>query len=226
LASIGDPAAVPALAKRLDDPSLEVRGSACEALTGIGDPAAIPVLMARIDKDWDVHDVVRKALDGLIEDLDARHKALLPVLHGMLCAACLSGFGETAQRLGPFRSVRWFSCPTCGRMAAIGARGVLTGVKRVVAAIDQTMTEPFVIEDETVTVNWLARRSFSDFDSVEIIGADEIDVEKFYVQLRNDADAERRQRYRTMQCRVRRALELRHNTIHNLEAVFGEVVRV
>jgi hypothetical protein len=111
-------------------------------------------------------------------------------------------------------------------MAALRGAGILTDITRVGVVIDSSMSEPYLVSAGVLSVNWLARRALLDFDSVEIISADEVDVEKFYVQLRNDTDAERRQRYKTMQCRVRQALELRHNTIHNLEAVFGEVVRV
>jgi hypothetical protein len=129
-------------------------------------------------------------------------------------------------KIGVMKNARWYGCPACGRVAALGGHNIITGIEFVTATIDRSTSEPHVASDGALNGNWLARRSLFDFDSVEILDADEIDVQKFCVQVRNDTDLERKRRYRTMQCRVSNRLELRENTIRNLSAAFGKVVRV
>jgi HEAT repeat protein len=216
-----------AFARCLGECKLEARVFCCEALARVGNAEVVPTLVKRLDDEsLSVRGSARQALLSLVEAAAAGHRKVERMAGEMLCAADLSRFREETIKLKPFKTMRWFGCPVCGKVAVTGGAGMVTGVKQVVAVIDQAMTDPHVLRDGTLIANWLLHRSLFDFDSVEIVKAKEIDVEKFCVQVRNDTDLERRKRCKTMECRIRAGLELRENTIRNLRAVFGAVVRV
>jgi hypothetical protein len=238
LGELGDARAVGPLVARLYDEDWLIQRAACEALGCIGSAEALLPLADRLsDRWWVTRDAAREALErllgtpvvdrtNLLQALAAIHQRTQSAANDMLCARCLLRFKETARKLGSLKTTRWFGCPSCGRMAVVGATHTLARIRRVLVVLDTSMIEPHVAKDGVLTANWLLRGSLFDFDSVEFVDAAEIDIDKFCVQVRNDTDLERKRRYKTMQCRVSNRLELRENTIRNLSAAFGEVVRV
>jgi hypothetical protein len=223
---------------QLESENWRNRTSACNELGRAGDTRAIASLVPRVDDEdgnvrraacFALHRLLRARItdrDSLAQYLDEAYDQAQGTARETFCTMCLCRASEVKLRLTLLRTCRYFACPKCGRAAVVGGGEVLAGVKQVVAALDKAMHEPLVARNGTLTANWLACRSLFDFDSVEIVKAREIDVEKFCVQVRNDTHPDRKKRYKSMQCRVRNRLKLRENTLRNLSAAFGEVVRV
>jgi hypothetical protein len=93
-----------------------------------------------------------------------------------------------------------------------------------VAVLDAGMAETVIKDGETIRVNWLLRRELFDFETVEIIQADDEAVERLAVQIGNDTDPLRRPRYPEMTCTVAPTCPLSENTIRILQRTFGQIV--
>jgi hypothetical protein len=88
------------------------------------------------------------------------------------------------------------------------------------------MAQEWVVQQDIVQVNWLARRSLFDFNEVMIIQATDEEVERFAVQVGNDTDPYRRTRYKQMLCMVSTACSLSPNTLRILQHTFGRVEEI
>ena len=93
----------------------------------------------------------------------------------------------------------------------------------IIAVLDSRMTAAQGEQDDTLRVNWLARRTIFSFDAVEIVRATDEEVERFAVQVGNDTDPARRNCYQTMSCRVFPDCTLSDNTLRILQRTFGQI---
>lgn len=134
-----------------------------------------------------------------------------------LCPDCLVSFEAYDVSLSWWRSLTFYGCRQCSR-----SRRFLNG--RVLAVLDNQMTEAWTAgQDRVVRLNWLARREPMDFDEVHIVRADDEDVERFAVQVGNDTDPKRRDRYAHTPCTVAAECCLSPNTLRILERTFSDV---
>jgi hypothetical protein len=119
----------------------------------------------------------------------------------------------------PGPDLHYYGCRSCGQ-----SREFMEWPGQVVAVLDRTMSAEQMEQDGALHVNWLRRRRRCDFDRVEIGQTDEINVERFAIQVANDTDACRRERYKQMVCTVRHEVVLSENTLRILKRTFGQVV--
>jgi len=161
---------------------------------------------------------------SLIAQLNAREslrsiaEVVAPRLNELLCASCLAGLEERERPARDGKTASWFACRICGK-----ARRVLTGVVEAVAVLDKDWEEELAFQEGVVRVNWLKRSALFDFDRVEILRADDYQVERFAIAVGNDTDPQRSSRYHWMPCLVSRGCALSENTLRILRETFGEV---
>jgi hypothetical protein len=78
---------------------------------------------------------------------------------------------------------------------------------------------------DLIRINWLIHRKVFDFDRIEIIQAEEEDIERFAVQIGNDTYEERRRAYKKMLCLVSPKCNLSKNMMWILKERIGLDVR-
>jgi hypothetical protein len=241
------------LIERLDDGDAGVRGAACFALSRVGDPQALePVIRCLGDQNWYVrwaacealgkliesgrraevwrHFVLR-TVDRLVEHLEHVHsdvhQAAFRALESigealdapqLFCGSCLARFQQQDQRLKRVGTVIIPVCRLCGRAA-----DAIPNVTEVIAVLDTEMDEELSCADGVARVSYLKRDAPFDFDRVEIIRAGDYEVERFCIQVGNDADPFRKGRYRKMRCVVAPECRLSENTTRILRSMFGRV---
>jgi hypothetical protein len=88
------------------------------------------------------------------------------------------------------------------------------------------MAEEQVNQDELLRVNWFRRDSLFDFDRVELVQANDEEVERFAVRVGNDTDPVRSPRYGQMACLIGPDCRPSENTWRILQSQFGEVGRL
>lgn len=96
--------------------------------------------------------------------------------------------------------------------------------KGILALLDEHLDKEPFLEDGTLFVNWLSLRKLFDFDRVEVLDASDEDVERFCVQVGNDTDPGRREKYRKMHVLVNRNCGLSDNTMRIMKNLFGTVM--
>ena len=137
-----------------------------------------------------------------------------------ICTQCLTYCtGHTVELGDWFNSVTYFGCRICHQ-----SRGFYNCSQGVTAVLgDNGGTAPVVYENGLLTVNWLEWRKLFDFDRVAIIHATDEQVERFAVQVGNDTDELRRERYPQMDCTVHPDCYLSANSLKILRRTFGRV---
>lgn len=151
----------------------------------------------------------------LLIDVAAETRAALGLypLDQLRCPICLVSFAEH-QLAG---SLIYLGCRLCSQ-----SQTFLEG--RLVAVLDAGMAEMVIKNGETIRVNWLIRRDLFDFETVEIIQADDEAVERLAMQIGNDTDLIRRPRYPEMICTIAPTCSLSENTLRILQRTFGQIV--
>jgi NADH-quinone oxidoreductase subunit J len=98
-------------------------------------------------------------------------------------------------------------------------------MREVVAVLDETWPKEseYNKAQDSLRVNWLKRQEPFDFDWVDIVQADDKDVERFVTQIGNDTDDWRSSRYRQIRCHVAATSDLSENTLRVLRNMFAEV---
>ncbi len=136
----------------------------------------------------------------------------------LLCPHCLAHFYAHRADLPWQFDVTYYGCRLCNQ-----TREFIDCPQGVVAVLDAAWTDAQVLRDGLLQVNWLARRALFDFTMVQIVQATDEDVERFAVQVGNDADLLRRPLFAAMRCVVNPACGLSENTLRILENTFGQV---
>ena len=238
---LGDTRAVEPLIQRLSDLEPIVREAACEALGRLADVRAVEPLIQRVgDKNWYVGQAASQAL-GKLGDVRAvgvlmerlrdhypavyytASRALASIgkaldAHQLFCSSCLARFQRKGLR---FERVGTVSIPVC-RLCERAADAILD-VREVVAVLDAETRQELSCADGVARVSYLKRNAPFDFDRVEIVRASDYEVERFCVQVGNDTDPFRRERYRQMRCLVAPGCRLSENTLRILGSMFGQV---
>ena len=99
-------------------------------------------------------------------------------------------------------------------------------VSKVVLVIDSSMDVLYSRNDDTYFVNWLAHRRRMDFDSVEIGTCSEDFITDFCIEMGNDTDSYRNQKYATASCYLRPGSTLSIKAMNLLRTQFKKVVSV
>jgi hypothetical protein len=136
----------------------------------------------------------------------------------LLCPRCLAHFYAHRADLPWQFDETYYGCRLCYQ-----SREFIECPQGVAAVLDAAWTGTQDLRDGVLRVNWLARRALFDFTVVEIVQATDEDVERFAVQVGNDADLLRRPLYAAMRCIVNPACGLAENTLRILRSTFGSV---
>jgi HEAT repeat protein len=232
LGRLGDTRAVEPLIRRLRDEYLNVRRAACQALGRLGDRRAAEPLVGLLE-DGDEY-VRRRACQALGKLGDAR--AVGPLIERLqdddehvrrAASQVLVELVHKGDSLAAEILIRWLENAGSDVLQAAQVRGkaakAILGIKEVVAVLDTLMGKELSCTDGVARVSYLKRDAPFDFDRVEIVRAGDYEVERFCVQVGNDADPFRRGRYRKMRCVVGRGCHLSENTLRILRSMFGKV---
>jgi hypothetical protein len=133
------------------------------------------------------------------------------------CPNCLALFDRHAVDL-LLISFGYYGCRICGQ-----SQKFLYLPQGSVAVLDAAGREEQIVVEGQLQINWLLRRELFDFNRVEIVRASDEDVERFAVQVGNDTDPFRRQRYQQITCRIGPKCRLSENTLRILRRTFGQV---
>ena len=194
----------------------DLRNVASRLLIQIGEPAIESLIGVRGDRD--AQKAARKIRDSIcIPNEKKFHRRWKTYL----CKEHLTYFNFHKVHLLPAKTVGngYYACRICKR-----ADNYYEPVSEVVAVLDSGMIEEQEFDDDVLKVNWLLRRSLFDFDRVEINQATDEEIERFAIQVGNDTDSYRQERYPKMHCVV--SCELSANTIRISSRLFGQVDNV
>lgn len=139
---------------------------------------------------------------------------------GLLCPSCFVRCASYTVQPSLRHSHTGYGCRACGQ-----SWDFMEWPGKVVAVLDRGMSEDLVKEEGVLSVNWIARKSLFDFDSVEIRNGSDEEVERFAVQIGNDTDPVRKPRYSRMTCRIPSPCSLSENSVRILQSAFGDVAR-
>ncbi len=134
------------------------------------------------------------------------------------CPYCQTRFKANSVEVSLGISFTCYGCRTCNQ-----SRHYLYLPQGVVAVLDNNWTDEEALPDASLRINWLTRRTLFDFDWVELVAANDEDVERFAVQIGNDTDIFRHPRYQQMRCIIGPACHLSANTLRILDRTFGSV---
>ena len=120
--------------------------------------------------------------------------------------------------------LKYIGCRRCRRVS--DGQDVWKGIRQVVAVVDSARDSDCQAKGDTLRVNWFRRRLPFDFDRVEIVNANDEDIERFCVQIGNDTDDFRRNGYKGVPAGISPNCRLSENTMRILRSMLGEVSRV
>lgn len=135
----------------------------------------------------------------------------------LLCSRCYCHFVTHKIELSGLKNLSYYGCRKCHQ-----SKNLLI-FDKVIAMLDSQVNSEVVQQGRIVIVNWLIFKNLFDFDSVEIIKTTDEDAERFAVQVGNDTNPMRKQRYKQMRCKVSTACGLSENTMRILQRAFGSV---
>ncbi len=136
----------------------------------------------------------------------------------LLCPHCLVHFYAHRADLPGQPDVTYYGCRACRQ-----SKEMVECPQVMVAVLDTAWQGEQDRQNDSLRINWLARRTLFDFDRVEIVRATDKDAEHFAMQVGNDTDPFRKSRYTHMRCVVAPACDLSENTLRVLENTFGQV---
>jgi len=128
---------------------------------------------------------------------------------------CLDCFCLVERYESPDES--YWSCRKCG-----GSHRMIRVKGPLIAVLQQSHLRSWLGETKPCRVNWSAVGRLFDFDRVEIYEATDVHVERFVVQIRNEADELQRKRIKRAKCCINGAT-LNENSIRQLKRVFRSV---
>ncbi len=175
----------------------------------------LPFLREAAIADSDLGEVVRQLIRDIAAETETR---LGQQPDRFLCVRCLTHCGPHKLTVPTGQTFIYYGCRTCRQ-----SRNFFEGEAIMLLDRAYRATEP-IQADGKLRVNWFAERSLFDFDSVEIIEADDEAVERFAVQVGNDTDPVRQPRYAAIRCLVSPQCRLSENSLRILEKTFGTVV--
>jgi hypothetical protein len=138
------------------------------------------------------------------------------IVSELRCPYCLVQFKAIDISLLDAPRISYYGCRVCGQ-----SREVLRLKDGITAVLDNGATVEQVSQGEGLKVNWFLRQGLFDFDRVEIIQATDEEVERFAMQIGNDTDEIRRERYQRMDYIILSGYELSTNTQRILQHIFG-----
>jgi hypothetical protein len=212
LVKIGFAAAEP-LIKELKDSSPVIRKEAAAAMGTLGDKRAAEALLDLIqDKDdaWENATLAlakigdTRATEFLIEaaswqvpgaeQLLEQFSFTLPTSNrNFFCESCLLKAERFTSRytliLSNIPTFHYYACRRCRSNLYL-----IEGIAMVVLVLDRQFDEVSARLGSTLLVNGIKEEKIPDYDEIHIENADDFDVERLLMKLKNDMDKKRRKR--------------------------------
>ena len=136
----------------------------------------------------------------------------------LICPQCLVHIATHEVKLLAPKSISYYGCRACSQSDRF-----IDGIDEVVAILDEEKTEKTIRQNNILYVNWITHRKVFDFDHLYILSATEEDIERFAMQLGNDTDEWRSNRYARMTCSISSKVVLSDNLVKILRRSFGNV---
>ena len=143
---------------------------------------------------------------------------LATAINRLLCPHCLVRCHQNWVDMPWQPDFYFYGCRRCDQ-----SREFLDCPFEIVAVLDDRRTEEHRLHQNSIHVHLPARRELFDFDRVAIIHATDEQVERFAVQVGNDTDELRRDRYPQMECTIHPDCHLSANSLKILRRTFGRV---
>ncbi len=203
------------LIAKLESDDWKERFAAGHALIAIGGEATETLQELATDQTNPLWETVVWLLASI--ERDTTNQFAWRVNH-TLCPHCLVRYDARSVDVALGVSFTYYGCRVCGQ-----SRDFLDLPRGTVAVLDNMWPDEQNKQDDLLQVNWLVRRTLFDFDWIEIINATDEDVERFAIQVGNDTDPFRRDRYSQMHCILSRNCRLSENTMRILQRMFGQM---
>ena len=168
--------------------------------------------------DWYKRFAARQILREM--NLDQQFNDVVQYVDDRLCLQCFNRHEAQLVALSLPEQFVYNGCRSC-----FNSDSYVTWPNEVTVILDRSQEIRFIKREDELRVNWLHHPELFDFDRVDILDATNEDVERFAVQVGNDTDEIRRQKYKQMRCVIAPTCELSDNTLRVLQQTFGEVVR-
>lgn len=157
-------------------------------------------------------------ISQLITDIAAENRARFQAKASILfCTACFARGTTYNFALTDNTKIVYYGCRLCQQSHQ------MQDGERVVAVLDQRMSEAYRKVENDIHINWLQFKQPADINRIEIIEANDQDIERFVMMLGNDTDPLRRSRYQTMPCFIAANCAISPNSRRLLEKMFGQV---
>jgi hypothetical protein len=185
-------------------------------LAAVGGEAVDALLEVASNEEDELNPIAIWILENIERDTAQRYAGLADDL---LCAGCLVCLEERSASWGLWRSsITYYGCRKCGQ-----SRRLIEPPTQVVAVLDTTWRKARAEVAGCLRVNALQEDPLIEFDRVEIIRADDRQVEGFLITLGNDNDSRRQAHYRRAGCIIAPDAALSENTVRLLERQFSRV---
>lgn len=177
----------------------------CAKITAIGGEAISALQEIAHQPDHKLYSVAIQLLTNIAQTTvgELENQALY-----LICPYCITRCAAHRVVLPSKDTVTYYGCRVCGQ-----SRKFLTVKGQIVAVLNNQVSAEQMMSEDVLRVNWLLHRRLFDFDYVEIVQAEDEDVERFAVQVGNDTDLYRKPHYQTMQCTVAMGCNLSMNTL-------------
>jgi RNase P subunit RPR2 len=176
---------------------------------------AIPYLQQLATSHTTVNPIAKQLIRDISRETGQRLRH-----HGrrLFCPHCLTCCDEHKVELSWLESASYYGCRSCGQ-----SRQFLEGQVAIAILDNQSLVE-LSQQHGSLYVNWSIRRQLFDFSDVKIVNATDEEVERFAVQIGNDTDPFRRDRYKQIHCSISPGCQLSPNTLKILKRTFGQVL--
>lgn len=198
------------------DSEREIRWEIVEALGRIGDTSALDPLVKLMREEK-----LSPKLYSLIEEtalgiLKANEPS--PEMEGKnICHRCFTRFTRHTVNLPNRGGLSYMGCRSCKGSHGLENPGTITAV------LDTGMSGDYATRGDDMEVNWLSLTRPFDFKRVHIKQADDFDVERFVMILRNSADDQAVIPLKDIPVQVDPGLSLSKNKINLLKMTFKRV---
>lgn len=207
LGKYGDHDSVLELISLLRDKEPDVILAAMHALKLIGDFHDIDRIVAEVS-------VAKSELqENLCQSLQRLCMRVSGNYNAIYCLRCFHRFTLAQKNFNEI--LKYPVCRKCGK-----SEHGLTGITRVIAMLDSQMKRKFLLTGNTIRINYLASPHYFDFDAIEIVSADNYDIERLCVRLVNDGDPFRLSRFPYVTCHVYSDAKLTDSMFAMLRNIF------
>lgn len=154
----------------------------------------------------------------LIQDIALdTHKRIGDDPSSYLCLPCLARCTLHTANLSLVQQINYYGCRICRQ-----SRSVVRWKKPIVAVLDNTIEQPEP-RNGVIRENWITSRRLFDFNEVQILQANDEEIERFAIQVGNDTDVERKSRQKQIRCVISSTCKISENTLRILKNMFGQI---